>query len=143
MFMSLNKMRESNWVEQVSTIIAEYKTRIRYSDQDIVNIFFHYHPGNMRDFKIFPKNSPTFEITNLILLFSSSTNMVVIFPDKLYVPSCTYNYRAIHCSFIHDCEDVDVHGVSVLHGWGGAFQKNYGNWRVFGAIYELFSQVST
>lgn len=46
MLMNLTRMRKFQWVEYVIPIYEKYKLQITFGDQDIINIIFHYHPGN-------------------------------------------------------------------------------------------------
>lgn len=45
MLMNLTRMRLFKWEEHVLPIHKEYKLRITWGDQDIINILFYYHPG--------------------------------------------------------------------------------------------------
>ena len=45
MLMNLTRMRNINWNSDVYPIYKEYKTKITWGDQDILNIMFHYRPG--------------------------------------------------------------------------------------------------
>lgn len=45
MLMNLTRMRQFNWEAQVLPIHKEYKLRITWGDQDIINILFYYYPG--------------------------------------------------------------------------------------------------
>ncbi|KRF98821.1 uncharacterized protein Dwil_GK27957 [Drosophila willistoni] len=47
MLMNLTRMREFNWENQILPIYKEYKSRIPWGDQDIINILFHYHPDKL------------------------------------------------------------------------------------------------
>ena len=48
--MNLKKMRELKWVDEVNAIFTEYRQRLKYFDQDILNIFFNRHPGKLKIF---------------------------------------------------------------------------------------------
>lgn len=39
-------MRAFSWTDYVVPIYKEYKLKITWGDQDIINIIFHFHPGN-------------------------------------------------------------------------------------------------
>ena len=45
MLMNLTRMRDVNWVDKMEKYYEEYKMRITWGDQDLVNVFFHFHPG--------------------------------------------------------------------------------------------------
>ncbi|XP_068155871.1 glucoside xylosyltransferase 2 [Drosophila tropicalis] len=47
MLMNLTRMREFNWEKQILPIHKEYKLRITWGDQDIINILFYYHPDKL------------------------------------------------------------------------------------------------
>jgi len=45
MLMNLTRMRAFSWTNYVVPIYKEYKLKITWGDQDIINIIFHFHPG--------------------------------------------------------------------------------------------------
>ncbi|XP_051862953.1 glucoside xylosyltransferase 2 isoform X2 [Drosophila albomicans] len=47
MLMNLTRMRNFNWEQHVLPIYKEYKLRITWGDQDIINILFYYHPDKL------------------------------------------------------------------------------------------------
>ncbi|XP_013103261.1 glucoside xylosyltransferase 1 isoform X2 [Stomoxys calcitrans] len=47
MLMNLTRMRQFKWEEHVLPIHREYKLRITWGDQDIINILFYYHPEKL------------------------------------------------------------------------------------------------
>ncbi|XP_043492136.1 uncharacterized protein LOC122517681 [Polistes fuscatus] len=47
MLMNLTRMREFRWTNYVVPIHKEYKLKITWGDQDIINIIFHYHPEKL------------------------------------------------------------------------------------------------
>lgn len=47
MVMNLARMRASAWSEKVGLIAKLYSTRIHLADQDILNIYFHFFPGDL------------------------------------------------------------------------------------------------
>lgn len=47
MLMNLTRMRKFNWEQHVFPIYKEYKLRITWGDQDIINILFYYHPDKL------------------------------------------------------------------------------------------------
>jgi len=47
MLMNLTRMRKFNWEQHVFPIFKEYKLRITWGDQDIINILFYYHPDKL------------------------------------------------------------------------------------------------
>lgn len=55
MLMNLTRMRQFKWEEHVLPIHKEYKLRITWGDQDIINILFYYHPGNYDFFRCWVK----------------------------------------------------------------------------------------
>ena len=48
MLMNLTKMRIFPWRENVIGAYHKYKSRITWGDQDLLNIVFHDHPGNLK-----------------------------------------------------------------------------------------------
>ncbi|KAG5325665.1 GXLT1 xylosyltransferase, partial [Pseudoatta argentina] len=47
MLMNLTRMRKFRWTDYVIPIHKEYKLKITWGDQDIINIIFHYHPEKL------------------------------------------------------------------------------------------------
>ncbi|XP_058805814.1 glucoside xylosyltransferase 1 isoform X2 [Phymastichus coffea] len=47
MLMNLTRMRETRWTQYLEPILREFKNKITWGDQDIINIFFHFHPENL------------------------------------------------------------------------------------------------
>ncbi|KAF4524932.1 hypothetical protein B566_EDAN013894 [Ephemera danica] len=47
MLMNLTRMRNFGWLEYVLPIYQEYKLKITWGDQDIINILFHFHPDKL------------------------------------------------------------------------------------------------
>lgn len=47
MLMNLTRMREFKWTDYLVPIHKEYKLKITWGDQDIINIIFHFHPEKL------------------------------------------------------------------------------------------------
>lgn len=47
MLMNLTRMRAFSWTNYVVPIYKEYKLKITWGDQDIINIIFHFHPDKL------------------------------------------------------------------------------------------------
>jgi len=47
MLMNLTRMRHFQWEKYVIPVYQEYKTKITWGDQDIINIVFHFHPEKL------------------------------------------------------------------------------------------------
>ncbi|XP_017020643.1 glucoside xylosyltransferase 2 [Drosophila kikkawai] len=47
MLMNLTRMREMKWEQHILAIHKEYKLRIIWGDQDIINILFYFHPDKL------------------------------------------------------------------------------------------------
>lgn len=47
MLMNLTRMRKFNWTERIQPIFDEYKLKLVWGDQDIINILFHFHPEKL------------------------------------------------------------------------------------------------
>lgn len=45
MLMNLTRLRASTWTKDLADFYREYKLKIPWGDQDLINIYFHYHPG--------------------------------------------------------------------------------------------------
>lgn len=45
--MNLTKMREVDWEKKVVAIFEQYQSSLLYPDQDIINIYFYYHPDEI------------------------------------------------------------------------------------------------
>ena len=45
MLMNLTRMRAFKWEEYILPLHKEYKLKITWGDQDLINILFFYHPG--------------------------------------------------------------------------------------------------
>ncbi len=45
MLMDLEKMRQFGWQDRLTNISKQYKSKVESPDQDVINIFFSYHPG--------------------------------------------------------------------------------------------------
>ena len=45
MLMNLTRMREAKWKEHILPYFKKYRFNITWGDQDLINIFFHFHPG--------------------------------------------------------------------------------------------------
>lgn len=49
MLMDLKKMREINWEKEIQQIYVEYRSKIPYGDQDLMNIYFNSRPNEVYD----------------------------------------------------------------------------------------------
>lgn len=47
MLMNLTRMRQFGWEEKIFPIYKEYKLKIIWGDQDLINILFHFHPEKL------------------------------------------------------------------------------------------------
>ncbi|KAL4224786.1 Glucoside xylosyltransferase 2 [Mactra antiquata] len=47
MLMNLTRLRSSPWLISMHNYIIEYKLKITYGDQDLINIYFHYFPEQL------------------------------------------------------------------------------------------------
>jgi len=63
-----------------------------------------------------------------------------MFPDKLYVYPCRYNYRPDHCMYMSVCKSAESQGVAVLHGSRGSFHAE--KQPAFRAIYRAVEEVT-
>ncbi|XP_060592203.1 glucoside xylosyltransferase 1-like [Ruditapes philippinarum] len=47
MLMNLTRLRASSWLHSMSNYYKEYKLKITWGDQDLINIYFHYYPDQL------------------------------------------------------------------------------------------------
>lgn len=47
MLMNLTRMRSFKWQEYMWPLLREYKLKITWGDQDLINILFYYHPEKL------------------------------------------------------------------------------------------------
>lgn len=47
MLMNLTKMREFKWEEKILPIYKEFRLKITWGDQDLINILFFFHPDKL------------------------------------------------------------------------------------------------
>lgn len=45
--MNLTRLREFEWEEKIIPIYKEYKLKLTWGDQDLINILFFYHPDKL------------------------------------------------------------------------------------------------
>ena len=45
MLMNLTRLRKSSWLPSMIEYYNIYGNRITWGDQDLINIYFHFHPG--------------------------------------------------------------------------------------------------
>lgn len=43
--MNLTRIRASTWLTSIIKYHKEYKLKMTYGDQDLMNIYFHFHPS--------------------------------------------------------------------------------------------------
>ena len=59
MLLRLHKFRASTWDSDVASIYNRYSEYIKYSDQDIINIFFAENPGLSSFYSFYKKKTVT------------------------------------------------------------------------------------
>ncbi|KAJ8299065.1 hypothetical protein KUTeg_023125 [Tegillarca granosa] len=47
MLMNLTRLRSSEWLQSMLAYYKEYRYKITWGDQDLINIYFHYHPDEL------------------------------------------------------------------------------------------------
>lgn len=47
MLMNLTRIRQSPWLQSLKHYYNDYKLKITWGDQDLLNIYFHYYPGRL------------------------------------------------------------------------------------------------
>lgn len=45
MLMNLTRLRDFRWEQSILPLFEQYKDKIVWGDQDLINILFHEHPG--------------------------------------------------------------------------------------------------
>ena len=50
--MNLTRMREAKWEEKIGEYWEEYRKNIVWGDQDLINIFFHFAPGEKFSYRL-------------------------------------------------------------------------------------------
>ena len=45
--MNLTRLRNQKWVKKIMDYYEEFRREVKYGDQDLINIFFHHHPGKL------------------------------------------------------------------------------------------------
>ena len=61
------------------------------------------------------------------------------FSDQLYVYTCEWNYRPDHCMYMSVCKDIEIRGISVLHGCRRVMHNE--KQPAFKAVYTAFKEV--
>ena len=156
MLMHLPRIRASNWLEEIKNHYQVYRYNITWGDQDLLNIYFHFHPGWVTSLLPIPisisiplpihiSNSP---ILPLLISISIPIPLPIPIPnlppahlisDQLYTFDCALNYRPDHCMYGQSCSSADHSGVAVMHGNRRAFHD--GKYAVFKVIYDAFLEV--
>ncbi|ESO06113.1 hypothetical protein HELRODRAFT_155673 [Helobdella robusta] len=49
MLMNLTRMRDTKWVDEIISFHRKYKYDITWGDQDLINIYFHFHPDKLHE----------------------------------------------------------------------------------------------
>ena len=60
MLMNLSRMRRVKWTEEMVDMHAKYKALLHRHDQDLINLYFSCHPGEIFAYCIIPLCSVTF-----------------------------------------------------------------------------------
>lgn len=47
MMMNLTRLREFEWEEKIMPLYKEYKMKLTWGDQDLINILFYFHPDKL------------------------------------------------------------------------------------------------
>lgn len=115
MLMNLTRMRRFKWVDYIVPLHREYRLKITWGDQDLINILFHFHPGEWR---YFFRCVVASHLDCKLLTLTCSLRRCVL-ADKLFVFPCEWNYRPDHCMYMPVCPAAQ--GVQILHGNRGYF----------------------
>lgn len=88
MLMNLTRMREFHWEDYVIPIYKEFKLKITWGDQDIINIIFHYHPRML-----------FYEIMCILFTFQSPSSK----PFFIFQTNCTSIHADLTTGLIIAC----------------------------------------
>ncbi|CAG7820729.1 unnamed protein product [Allacma fusca] len=91
--MNLTRMRQMDFSNEMRLIFEGYKKLLKFHDQDLLNIYFHFHPQWLY---VLPCE------------FNYGLHFCHCFPDK--VGSCS-------------CRNAESSGIAVLHGSSGQFHS--------------------
>lgn len=47
MLMNLTRLRNSTWLPSIRNYYKEYKLKLTWGDQDLINVYFHFHPDEL------------------------------------------------------------------------------------------------
>ncbi|KAL8584856.1 hypothetical protein ACOMHN_037561 [Nucella lapillus] len=50
MLMNLTRLRQSTWLPSMVKFFNEYRLKIPWGDQDLINVYFHFHPEELYTF---------------------------------------------------------------------------------------------
>lgn len=110
--MNLTRLRKIEFQNEVLLIMDGYE-KIITGDQDVINIYLHYHPCEFY-FSIM-------RIWSLILLCL----LFGLLLGHVYELTCAFNYGFEHCMCIYGgycrCGIADASGFSILHGRARTF----------------------
>ena len=112
-------MRQVDLLSKIINIFDEFHMNITWGDQCLLNIYFHYYPGNSIAFN-------AMKIFEWILL------------EQIYEFSCDWNYRPDHCIYENNCRKAQIDGIKILHGCRSAFHND--KYEEFKSIYQVIEQ---
>ncbi|CAG7822809.1 unnamed protein product [Allacma fusca] len=93
MLMNLTAMRYVDFTEQMATIAENYADTIKWADQDMMNILFHYQPNTLHEIGC---------------------------EFNYRVQHCLCDYpKSGDCG----CKKAEQNGISIFHGNRGTFHK--------------------
>lgn len=122
--MNLTKMRAFGWTDYVGFVYQKYRLKIKYGDQDIINIIFHNEPHRL-------------------LVYGCEHNLR---PDH-----CTYGRSLSTCktaeekgkkstlNLLNTTKIYVIVGAAIIHGNRGYFHLP-DKQPAFSAIYDVFEQ---
>lgn len=131
--MNLTRLRRSEFQNEVLLIMDGYE-KIISGDQDIINIYLHYHPCKfyflmlrnvnrpMKNVWIFQSFSVAVYLSRLWFGFFLVYSLLL---GHVYELTCAFNYGFEHCLCIYGgycrCSIADASGFSILHGRAHTF----------------------
>lgn len=105
MLMNLTRLRASSWLHSMSNYYKEYRLKITWGDQDLINIYFHYYPGMFVYEKMFIFLAWLFEEKYADIVVGV-TQVKFLYDSEYLQNYCRYSHETCDCFltlyFLHD-----------------------------------------
>lgn len=85
MLMNLTRIRNSDWLKDIVPYYEQYRYKITWGDQDLLNIYFHHHPGSFKQFKKFWFLQRLVTIVNVFYIIISIINLFIFVINFLFI----------------------------------------------------------